>query len=224
MQKSDEWYWSETESDAVQAIKCELTSDRVLKYYDVTKPITVSVDASRKGLGAAILQGDRVISYGSRALTDAETRYAQIELEMLAVVFAFDKFHKLLYGKSDLTVESDHKPLEAIMTKPIGRAPMRLQKMMLKLQPYDFVLKHVKGKSLGLADCLSRFPVDQGSKLLDDELMVCKIECVGYNKHGEWVSATRDDEALSIARGYIIKGWRITNQNSRFGQAVLGRA
>ena len=167
----------------------------------------MSVDASRKGLGAAILQQDRVISYGSRALTGAETRYAQIELEMLAVVFAFDKFHKLLYGKSDLTVESDHKPLEAILTKPIGRAPLRLQKMMLKLQPYDFVLKHVKGKDLGLADWLSRFPAEQGSRLLDDELMVCKVECIGYNKHDEWVTATRNDESLSATRKLIINGW-----------------
>ena len=153
----------------------------------------MTADASRKGLGAAVLQHDRVISYGSRALTDVETRYAQIELEMLAVVFAFDKFHKLLYGKSDITVESDHNPLKSIMMKPIGKAPLRLQKMMLKLQPYDFKLKHVKGKDLGLADCLSRFPVEEGSKLLDDELMVCKVECIGYNMHGEWVKATTND-------------------------------
>ena len=132
---------------------------------------------------------------------------AQIELELLSVVFAFDKFHKLLYGKMDLTVESDHKPLEAILTKPIGKAPLRLQKMMLKLQPYDFTLKHVKGRNLGLADCLSRFPVGEGSKLLDDELMVCKIECVGYNKHGELVTSTCLDEALSATQHFIIKGW-----------------
>ena len=73
MQKSEEWCWSSLESNAVRAIKCELTSDQALKYYDVTQPITVTIDASRKGLGAAILQHDRVISYVSRALTDAET-------------------------------------------------------------------------------------------------------------------------------------------------------
>ena len=207
VQKAEKWSWSRLESDAIKAIKCELMSDRVLKYYDVSQPITVTVDASRKGLGAAVVQNDRVISYGSRALTDAETRYAQIELEMLAVVFAFDKFHKLLYGKSDVTVESDHKPLVSIMSKPIGKAPLRLQKMMLKLQPYDFGLIHVKGKDLGLADCLSRFPVEKGSKLLDDDLMVCKLECIGRNKHDEWVGATRRDSTLSTVRRFIISGW-----------------
>ena len=53
-------------------------------------------------------------------------RYAQIELEMLVIVFAFDKFHKLSYGKSDVTVESDIKSLEPSLSKPIGRAPLRL--------------------------------------------------------------------------------------------------
>ena len=207
LHKSDEWYWSSIESNVVQIIKEELTSDRVLKYYDVAQPITVSVDASQKGLGVAVLQKDRVISYGSRALTDAETRYAQIELELLAVVYAFQKFHKLLYGKEAITVESDHKPLESILSKPIGRAPLRLQKMMLKLQPYDFQLKHVKGKDLGLADCLSRFPVEKGSKLLDDELMVCRVECVGRNKHDEWLNATRADNVLVMVRKFIISGW-----------------
>ena len=42
---------------------------------------------------------------------------------------------------------------------------------------------------LGLADCLSRFPIEQGSTFLDDELVVCKVECVSYNTHGELVTA-----------------------------------
>lgn len=73
-----------------------------------------------------------------------------------------------------MTIESDHKPLEAIMSKAIYKAPMRIQRMLLKLQPYDFKLVHVSGKSIGLADCLSRLPQDnQGDRLLDDDLMIC---------------------------------------------------
>ena len=98
-----------------------------------------------KGLGAAVIQKNGVVDYASRALTPAEQRYAQIEKEMLAVVFGCEKFHKLLYGKRDVTIESDHKPLETIMRKPISSAPMRIQKMILKLQPYEFRLVYVKG-------------------------------------------------------------------------------
>lgn len=109
-----------------------------------------------KGLGAAILQENGVVAYASRALTSAEQRYAQIEKEMLAVVFGCERFHKLLYGKSNVTIETDHKPLEAIMKKPIHTAPMRIQKMMLRLQPYEFNLIYIKGKEIRLANCLSR--------------------------------------------------------------------
>ena len=69
-------------------------------------PVTLTVDSSMKGLGAAVIQEDGAVAYASRTLTPAETRYAQIEKEMLAVVFAFTKFHKLLYAKDDIKVES----------------------------------------------------------------------------------------------------------------------
>lgn len=130
----------------------------VLKYYNKDKAITLTVDASMKGLGAAVVQENGVIAYASRALTPAEQRYAQIEKEMLAVVFGITRFHKLIYGKQDVIVESDHQPLEVLMKKPIHASPMRIQKMMMKLQPYDFQLVYKKGKDIGLADCLSRFP------------------------------------------------------------------
>lgn len=61
-----------------------------------------------KGLGAAVIQQSGVVTYASRA-HPTKQRYAQIEKEMLAVVFGCEKFHKLLYGKSDVTIESDHK-------------------------------------------------------------------------------------------------------------------
>lgn len=64
---------------------------------------------------------------------------------MLAVMFGCEKFHKLLW-QNDVTIESDHKPLETVMRKPISSAPMRFQKMKLT-------------KSLWLADCLSRLPL-----------------------------------------------------------------
>ena len=56
----------------------------------------------------------RPIAYASRALTETETRYAQIEKEMLAIAFSLEKFHRLSSDGS-VQVESDHKPLEAIL-------------------------------------------------------------------------------------------------------------
>ena len=204
----EEWLWSEQASQAFRDVKSALTSTPVLQYYDVSKPVKVTVDASMKGLGAAILQDDGVVAYASRSLTPTEQRYAQIEKEMLAVVFGCERFHKLIYGKSDVSIESDHKPLENILQKPVHSAPIRIQRMILKLQPYEFKLRYVKGKDLGLADCLSRLPIDTvGHQSMDDELMVLKIDSMSHANHGEIQEATKLDAELNVVKQVIGQGW-----------------
>lgn len=76
----------------------------------MNKPVTLSVDASSEGLGAVLLQEGQPVAYGSRALTDSQKCYVQIEKELLAIVFGCEKFHQYLYGRK-VHVESDHKPL-----------------------------------------------------------------------------------------------------------------
>ena len=85
--------------------------------------VTLQCDASQSGLGAALLQGGQPVAYASRALTPTETRYAQIEKELLAIVFACDHFEAYVYGRECAHVETDHQPLVSIVTKPLNKAP-----------------------------------------------------------------------------------------------------
>ena len=89
-----------------------------MEYYKPDRPITLSVDASSKGLGAVLIQDEHPIAYASKSLSSTQQNYTQIEKEMLAVVFGCTKFHDYIYGISNVTVESDHKRLEAILKKP----------------------------------------------------------------------------------------------------------
>lgn len=98
------------------------------------------------------------VAYSSKSLTPTEQRYVQIEKECLAIVEAFNKFDQWLLGKSDITVHTDHQPLQSIFQKDLASAPKRLQKMMLFLQRYNFTVAYRKGSSLHLADTLSRAP------------------------------------------------------------------
>ena len=132
---------------------------------------------------------------------------------MLAIVFGCVKFHKLIYGKDDVVIESDHKPLETLLSKPMHNSPMRIQRMRLKLQPYTFRVVYVSGKKIGLADCLSRFPQQQtptDEEMMDDELMVCVADTLSCKIHNRLQEATEQDENLQEVKRCVIHGWPST--------------
>ena len=81
-----------------------------------------------------------------RALTDGKTRYAQIEKELLAIVYGCDHFEPYVYGREVVHIETDHKPLEMIVLKPLDSAPKCLQRMLLQLQKYNVKVEYKKGK------------------------------------------------------------------------------
>ena len=153
--KENPFIWDNTHDEAFATIKNLITKPPVLKYYDPASPLVLQCDASDHGLGAALLQNDKPVAFGSRALTDAERNYAQIEKELLAIVYGTERFHQYTYGRS-VIAESDHKPLETLSRKPLSTAPRRLQKMMMVLQNYDVTIKYKKGTEMYVADTLSR--------------------------------------------------------------------
>ena len=68
---------------------------------------------------------------------------------MLAIIFGCEGFHNYLYGQRETTVENDHKPLKAILQKPIPQAPLCLKKMILRLKPYVVNVKYIPGGQAG---------------------------------------------------------------------------
>ncbi|KAI5611206.1 hypothetical protein C0J50_11869, partial [Silurus asotus] len=135
------WPWQDEQHNAFNNVKTLLTETPILRYYDVRLPVTVSVDSSKSRLGAVLLQKDKPVAYASRTLNENEQRYAQIKKEMLAVVFGMERFHQFVYGRS-VMVESDHKPLEAIMKKPLSSAPARVQRLLMRLQKYQVMVQY----------------------------------------------------------------------------------
>ena len=154
-EKGIEFLWDKVHDRAFSRIKEMVTAPPLLKYYEREKDLVIQCGASEGGLGAALLQDGRPLAYASRALTAAERNYAQIEKELLAIVFSTERFHQYTYGRL-VIVESDHKPLEAILTKPLVSAPKRLQRIILRLQRHNLGLRYKKGSELHLADTLSR--------------------------------------------------------------------
>ena len=205
--KDVEWSWDATHDKAFQEIKKLLTTAPVLAYFDQSKNLEIYTDACAHGIGAALLQEGRPIAYASRALSDTEMRYAVIEKEMLAIVYALEKWNQFTYGRP-VKVYSDHKPLESIMKKALDKAPKRLQGMLLRAAAYDVVVQYLKGKDNHLADPLSRshMPYQMGQQdleainsLQDLSLPADQVESIRR--------ATTNDESLQALKDVILGGW-----------------
>lgn len=212
--KETDFQWDEPQQKAFEAIKSAVTSTPVLRYYNLDEEVTLQCDASQSGLGAALLQAGQPVAYASRALTPTEERYAQIEKELLAVVFACQRFDAYVYGRANVNVESDHKPLEIIMRKKLDSAPKRLQRMLLAIQKYDINLKYKRGDTMYLADTLSRAYLP--------EVCACEIakECetidhrttlpVTDKRWQQLQLASEQDRVLQKLRDVIRRGWPST--------------
>ena len=172
-----QWVWDQSQDRAFIQIKEELSKPTVLALYDSTADTKVSADASSYGLGGVLLQKSgtlwKAVAYASRALSDAETRYAQIEKEALAVTWACERFSKYLLGRS-FSIETDHKPLVPLLSnKHLDNLPPRILRFRLRLGWYSFTISHVPGKFMYTADALSRAPSeseDTSSKELEEEV------------------------------------------------------
>ena len=187
----------------------------MLKYYNPQEVLTLQSDASETGLGAALMQNGPPVAYSSRALTETETQYAQIEKELLSVVFGMEKFHQYTYGRV-VTVQSDQKPLETIFRKPLHRAPKCLQRMLLRLQCYDFTLIYRKGSMMHLADTLSRAylsanPTTESCEQIETVNMVEYLP-ISEPRIRDIQLYTEAYESLQVLKRTILSGWPETKE------------
>lgn len=208
--KDVEWRWTHDQEEAFNRLKQLVTEAPVLKYFEPSQELTLQSDACGTGLGAVLTQNGQPIAFASRALSDAETRYAQIEEELLAIEFSLEKFHQYKYGRP-LTVQSDHKPLEVIYKKPLHRAPKRLQRLLLRLLVYDVTLVYRRGKQMELVDTLSRaylpytdlspLQIEVEARNMAQDLPVSATRLEDIRKH------TEQDETLQEVTRIILSGW-----------------
>lgn len=221
--KSDiPFMWAQAQDDAFNKAKHLISTAPVLQYYDLSKPVTLQVDASEEGVGGALLQPNsegrlQPVAYTSNSLNATEQRYSQIEKECLAICNAFGKFDHWLYGKSDIEVHTDHQPLETICKKPLHKAPARLQKMLMRLQRYRFTIQYKKGTSLYLADTLSRaaLPTPVHARVTGFEVFRTELteESDTHNPRltetteSRLRDETKKDEHLSKLMATIAQGW-----------------
>ena len=122
LRKDTDYDWNNSHQKSLQEAKDLICKKMLLHYYDPSKKSVIQVDASSRGLGAALIQEGKLIAFASKSLIEAEQRYANIERGLLAFVFSWERFRTYIY-EYVFEVESDHKPLGMICLKNLTAAP-----------------------------------------------------------------------------------------------------
>ena len=166
LKKGTTWNWTQEMQEEFDECKRILTSNLLVNHYDPLIPATLITDASSEGLGYMMLQDTpsgqkKIITCGSRSLSDTEKRFAPVEMECLGVKYTVEKCDFYLRGNPHTTtVVTDHRPLVGIFNQPLSTIPnLRLQRMRERMVGMDLALTWRAGKKNEVADALSRYPL-----------------------------------------------------------------
>ena len=207
LKRDTHFIWTSDMQKELDTVKNDIVSAVKVIHYDPNKPAVIETDASLKGLGAVLIQDVKPVRFLSKALTPAEANYSNIERELLAVLFACEKLHRYTFGQK-VMVHTDHKPLQSIFQKSISLAPVRLQRMLLRLSKYDIQVKYVGAKSVLLVDTLSRL-VQPGSarEIPGLDINIAQVLKIEPNRLESLQEETKADSTLAALTDLIITGW-----------------
>ncbi|GJY64633.1 reverse transcriptase domain-containing protein [Tanacetum coccineum] len=152
-QKNKSYIWGEEQESAFQLLKQKLCEAPILALPEGNDNFVVYCDASLQGLGAVLMQREKVIAYASRQLKPHEENYTTHDLELGAVIFALKIWRHYLYG-TKCTVFTDHKSLQHILRQK--ELNMRQRRWLELLADYDCEICYHPGKANVVADALSR--------------------------------------------------------------------
>ena len=176
LKEGTEYIWLPHHTDAFEKIKDAVSQDCLLQCYDMSKPLFIECDASKKGLGWILLEpisemdeknivntsnmndflSDlKPVAYASKSLSDAETHYVNIEGDLLGVVFGVEYFKHFTYGHCTHII-TDLKLLLPLFEKSLSNTNLCLSRLLLCISEYDLKLHYQSGSKMKLNDALSR--------------------------------------------------------------------
>lgn len=210
----NEFLWTAVHDQSFDNVRNALVEPPVLAHFDPSLPTALHSDASRlHGLGYVLLQKHddtwKLIQCGSRFLTETESRYAMIEIELLGITWAVTKCRIYLLGQDSFKIVTDHKPLLSILNDQTldGIENPRLQRLKEKIAGYSFVAEWKKGSDHLIPDALSRNPatfpteedlVAEDSKNSVNSFVIRKISIADNTEESTRISHLQDPMLLKL--------------------------
>nr|GEV75416.1 reverse transcriptase domain-containing protein [Tanacetum cinerariifolium] len=205
--------------EAFQTVKRKLTEAPILIAPDWDLPFELICDASDFAIGAVLGKRQekhfRPIHYASKTMTKAESNYTTTEKEMLAVVYAFEKFMSCLIMNKSI-VYTDHSALKYLFAKKDSKA--RFLRWVLLLQEFTFKVIDTKGVENLAADHLSRLENPHQNVLdpkeINESFLLETLNMVSFrgNSSTSWFA----DIANYRARNFVVKGMLSQPKNKFF--------
>ena len=188
--------WNATYQVTFDKLKSLVCEDTTLRYFNTKKPVTIQVDASSKGLGATLIQDDGPVAFASKVLTPTESVMQTMRgnCSPVSLVQNISGYIIYIFGRHFM-IKIDYKSLEQISIKNLADAPVHLQRMLLWLQDYDFIIKYHPGEEMVVADTLSRY---------------LPHVYIDAEKKRDYQLTIKDDPQLSVLSALadmIIAGW-----------------
>ncbi|KAL4353224.1 hypothetical protein GQ457_06G017500 [Hibiscus cannabinus] len=157
LEQGSQFEFNEDSTKAFNLLKQKLVIAPIVEPPDWKLPFELMCDASDYAVGAVLGQRKgkifHPIYYASKTLNDAQVNYTTTEKEMLAVIFAIDKFRSYPIG-TKVTVHTDHSAIKYLLSKKDAKP--RLIRWILLLQEFDIEIIDRKGTENQVADHLSR--------------------------------------------------------------------
>ena len=207
LKKNVQFNWTPEMNREFKTVKEAIKQTTELHHFDPKKPVIIETDASKKGLGTCLIQDDKPVRFASKSLTTAESNYSNIERELLAMLFAVEKFHIYTFGRT-VTIHTDHEPLEPIFRKELSEVSPRLRRMLLRLTQYDLVVKYVTKKNVMVSDTLSRLITPgKDPKIHGIDLTIAMCRKINSTTVQSLQQATDEDPILQEVKKHILTGW-----------------
>lgn len=181
LRKNQPWSWTKAQDAAFDSLKDALVSEPVLCTPNFNLEFTVHTDASSVGLGAILSQvqdgKERVVCYGSKALSATQRRYSATDRECLAIYWALHLWRIYLLGRR-FTVVTDHSALRWLFESNHRDPHNRLARMVHSLQEFEFNVVYRAGVQHTNADALSRMIPDSESPSLAEDIIINSVTAV----------------------------------------------